>query len=392
MRKIHLISCMVFFFASISFASENPEGEFRAEVYEAVKSGDIKDLQKLEKSEFGLQIAGMSDLLNTAVFYGQTEMIKYLKEKQGFSLDKDISFRGGRPIDVAIQTGKTNVIDALVNLGLDLKAKDKKGRSALLIAAGKGKTDTLKYLMNTYKLSLTDTDEKKRNVLLYTDCKNIDQMKYLIDELKVDMYSKDFNGDTILHYCANESKAYKYLLEEKKMKADTVDSEGATPTYIVALGDNTDAFDYFVSQGADPKFVVKKNGDTLLHAAARGNHDDMAEHLIVKYGLDVNAKNLTGNTPLLLNLATARDAECYKILVEKGASVTDANKDGETPLHALMLGGLHYKSNDVKISQYLVLKGANPKAKTKKGKTALDYALSNRGQARLVDYLKSVTN
>src|SRR5579883_2324789 len=49
-------------------------------------------------------------------------------------------------------------------------------------------------------------------------------------------------------------------------------------------------------------------------------------------GVDVNARDADGNTPLLL-AAVYAGPECVELLLKKGADVNAANKLGVTPLH-----------------------------------------------------------
>ena len=66
---------------------------------------------------------------------------------------------------------------------------------------------------------------------------------------------------------------------------------------------------------------------TTLHSAASEGHNETAELLIAK-GLDVNAKNDGGETPL----HSAGNKEVAELLIEKGADVNAKDVDGDTPL------------------------------------------------------------
>ena len=70
--------------------------------------------------------------------------------------------------------------------------------------------------------------------------------------------------------------------------------------------------------------------DISIHDAAhQGNIEDVRQHLAA--GVDVNAKNVGGGTPLHY-AATSAQKEIAKLLIAKGADVNARDDDGETPL------------------------------------------------------------
>jgi ankyrin repeat protein len=95
-------------------------------------------------------------------------------------------------------------------------------------------------------------------------------------------------------------------------------------------------------------------------------------------GVDVNARDADGNTPLLL-AAVYAGPECVELLLKKGAEVNAKNKFGATPLHR---AATNYEK-----AKLLIDAGADVKAKTKSGRTVLTLAARKYGNSQTVKQL-----
>ena len=85
----------------------------------------------------------------------------------------------------------------------------------------------------------------------------------------------------------------------------------------------------------------------------------------------IDAEDKNGNTPLHLS-ALQGQIESLTVLSEAGADIGAVNSEYETALHFAVLSG-----NEETID-YLYCHNANPLAKTKRGKTPIDYAHKNK--------------
>ena len=88
--------------------------------------------------------------------------------------------------------------------------------------------------------------------------------------------------------------------------------------------------------------------------------------LLIAKGIDLNAVNSAGETPLFL--ATSLNTRLAELLLDSGAKVTVRNDTGWTPLHNIAANG------NVSMLEIFLEKGADPNAKNKKGITALHQA------------------
>ncbi len=162
-----------------------------------------------------------------------------------------------------------------------------------------------------------------------------------------------------------------------------------------AADGNIRLIESLISQGADVNAKDEKEGLTPLHRAVVRRSEEVIELLLAK-GADVNAKNNNGWTPLdfvadrrrkniaPLLLSQMDDVSLYtaayvgylqkvKNLIDAGMDVNAKNIDGQTGLH----GAAKYCHMDV--IEFLLNNGARINEKENNGETALHYAARCNG-------------
>jgi len=140
------------------------------------------------------------------------------------------------------------------------------------------------------------------------------------------------------------------------------------------------------------QWIMQYGKDAIVHYMMSVGKDT-DENLIFKYlnyfvskGLDVNAKNDSGFTPLHITVENNRNIEVVKFLVVSGSDVNAKSRGGYTPLH---LAAYCKNSTDVGIVEFLISKGASIIAKNDIGETSLDLA-KKRGNTAVVKYLSDM--
>ena len=108
--------------------------------------------------------------------------------------------------------------------------------------------------------------------------------------------------------------------------------------------------------------AAAQDGD-IWKAAASGNIETIKQHL--KAGIDVDAKESPGGSTPLLVAAAFGQVETVKFLIEKGANVKATSNDGATALHG---AAFFCRTEIVKL---LLEKGAVVDAKNARGETPL---------------------
>jgi ankyrin repeat protein len=117
---------------------------------------------------------------------------------------------------------------------------------------------------------------------------------------------------------------------------------GATPFLLAAKNVDVELMRFLLAQGADPN-IITIDGVTPLIAAAGGYMFNPGEDAGTGPGTEAQAQ------------------EAVKMLLDLGASVTVADKNGETPLH-----GVAYRGDNT-IAQWLIDRGARLDAKNAMG-------------------------
>ena len=116
-------------------------------------------------------------------------------------------------------------------------------------------------------------------------------------------------------------------------------------------------FDRLVPHAIDEKFVTDNEKWNLLHLALVSVSmipiPKMIKHLI-EFGVDVNARDHYGNTPLHY-AARLKNSEIMEMLLNAHAEVDPINKDGLTPLHLM----LTKKPHNLQAIELLLSHGAN---------------------------------
>lgn len=122
-----------------------------------------------------------------------------------------------------------------------------------------------------------------------------------------------------------------------------------------ARSGNVEITKILLDQGMNPDDHVYI-GDRPLHVAIERNHTDVVK-LLVKRGADVNARNSTGESPLIIAIRSrvGNTLEIIKFLVSNGADVNASSIFGKNAL------GTAAKHGDPEIVKYLLANGATTK-------------------------------
>ncbi|XP_019647742.1 PREDICTED: death-associated protein kinase 1-like [Branchiostoma belcheri] len=111
-------------------------------------------------------------------------------------------------------------------------------------------------------------------------------------------------------------------------------------------------------------------GDTALHVACRGGHDEVVE-LLIKNQADLNVTNQNGDTGLHVACRVDYD-KVVELLIRNRADLLMTNKKGDTGLHVACRRG------NVKLVQLLIKNQADPNVTNKTGDTGLHVACRER--------------
>lgn len=215
---------------------------------------------------------------------------------------------------------------------------------------------------------------------------NPDLVELLISK-GADVNAKGQFDRVALHY-ANKKGMAKILLAHGAT-VDAPTNYGETPLHWAASGVNgfgkevdlVEFADILIAHGAD---VNRKTGEgrsykTPLNYAAESNNLPVARLLIAR-GADVEGK---GSSPLSSAGVNGDFVEMAQLLVENGARVNTPSPTGWYPLQTAAGRG------NIKVTRYLLARGADPNAADRAGFTALYSAAGSDHGATAAEALLS---
>jgi ankyrin repeat protein len=273
--------------------------------------------------------------LHYASSTGNIEVAKVLLANRADVNAKDRSY-SSTALHLSALSGNTSMAKLLIENGADVNAKDKFGTP---LTTAFGNRDMVALLLNN-KADVEMKDEDGFAPLHLAEDKETAQL-LLAHGAKLD--TTGYAGRTPLHQSAmrNRNDMVEWLCS-KGAHVNALDSEGQTPLIISLsqLGYNidtktrTDTVRILLNHGADLSCRDKsrdKKGWTLLHYAIRESNEDIVD-LLLKRGMDINAKDKYGYTPLHWAV-TNKDKKMVELLVSRGADVNARNLQGNTPLY-----------------------------------------------------------
>jgi len=180
--------------------------------------------------------------------------------------------------------------------------------------------------------------------------------------------AKDRDGWTgLFHAVSNGKLEVAKILVSNGANVNTVDEDGRPPLFEAVAEGSKEMVQFLLDKGASIAVNLKSGG--VLHKCVEWDNADLA-NLFIQRGADVNARDNSKNTPLIL-AAAKNKPELVKILLKHGADPNVRNKKDQTALNRL-----YYKGKSHKIFECLdalVRAGANINEVNENGDTFLHH-------------------
>ncbi|KAF7817823.1 Ankyrin-1 isoform A [Senna tora] len=249
-------------------------------------------------------------------------------------------------VQLFLNAARTGNLDLLKNLagqldeGKDLAKtvaaiKDANKRGALHFAAREGKTEVCKYLLDELKLDVDSRDDDGETALIHAARQgHTDTAKYLIDCGANPAISSNL-GATALHHSAGigDIELLKYLLS-RGTDVD-LESDAGTPLIWAAGHDQKDAVSVLLEHHANPNVETDDGVTPLLSSVAAGSLACL--ELLIQAGGKVNV-SAGGATPLHI-AADNGSPELINCLLKAGADPNVSDEDGMKPIQVAALRG-----------------------------------------------------
>ncbi|XP_065063205.1 protein phosphatase 1 regulatory subunit 12A-like isoform X2 [Rhopilema esculentum] len=154
----------------------------------------------------------------------------------------------------------------------------------------------------------------------------------LLTQYRANLASRNNEGDTSIHLATKLGKndCLEFLSQNSdKQTINLPDDAGKSPLHLAVETQNILAISILAKNEADINFQNAKTGENALHYAVKKENEDMIRKLL-ELGVDVNAADIEGNTPLH-SLPNAEHRQLAQLLLENGADVYKKNHNGQSP-------------------------------------------------------------
>lgn len=278
----------------------------------AVKNNDIIAVNALLKENVNpnfadeegyspLHIAVLNDNLDVVnVLLSYKDIDTEIKLPYEASAD-DWYLGGATPLLVASYTGNADIVNALIEAGSDIRAKDDiDGATTIHIASANGNNEVINILLNKDNTLINEADSMKDTPLHWASIKNQTDTISLLLANGADTKLTNSDGNTVLHYAAmyGDVNTVNALLEADSSLASVENNEGITPIYYAIILSDNDILSSLITNGQIDINKKDSLGYTPLHYAANYGNMEAVVLLVEEFNADktiVNDDNFTAS-------------------------------------------------------------------------------------------------
>lgn len=288
----------------------------------AAAKSSVKELLNLERNgenPYHRDIHGW-DALFYAVNEGRIDMVRFLFSRYNFDINAKDRY-GRTALMVAAARGNIRMIDTLIELGADLNAVDHDGWKAFHYAVWCSQPNAVSYFINRYCVNPDTPDHHGVTGLIIASDNGDQEMVETLLKNGARLDVTDHEGKSVIHYLSLPEYAYSYIYMKR------------SPLVCLDLGFGGPATAARLSPVYDTDWIERKI--------------KLLRKFIKEHNLDVNKKDKKGNTPLIDSLVN-----CVSYIDNGKLSIIEAPP----------------------IVQALINLGANPLIRNNEGMSAIDIA------------------
>lgn len=264
--------------------------------------------------------------IDHAIQNNQLNFIKHLVENYKFD-PTTYNGKGYNSTHTAAQQGKLSILRYFletVHISGRLRTRD--GQSLLHCAAQQSKQDVLNYVfLNCYPLIMTDSAGR---LPLHTAalCGNLEAVLYFLNKDPDALYCTDTQGNSILHLAclSNNVTLIRYLIQDLGLSVSTKNElTGALPIHIAAAAGNVEAMQLFIKEYKVNVNARDLESQTPLMYAVANKKYNVIDYLIQESSADLLLQDAHGNSIFTIIM---KEPALKKYFIDKGYLVTSNNQ------------------------------------------------------------------
>jgi ankyrin repeat protein len=284
---------------------------------------------------------------------------------------------GNTALHIAVENN-SDYVRAMINLGVDVTAKNNVGDSALSLAVQNNQKEVGEMLLSRGGgAQVFPTNANNRSPLSIAFSYADGSREWILTSAVV--MARDGTGNTALHFAAewrNEHAVNLLLSKHAEINAKNVN--GQTALYQAVRSNNPGTIKTLLLQGAATE-GQDAFGNGILHHAVIWDAAESAVAL-VSFGVPIDGKNVSGKTALA-EAGRADKSRMAALFVAAGANVNMADTEGRTVLMDAIKGA------NVDMVKLLLNNGALPQTHDRMGRSAYHDAVST-GNAEIISLIR----
>ena len=254
--------------------------------------------------------------LTLASYFGHTETVRYLVGLP--EVDVNHKDSAGCTALLAAAEKHPDVVEVLIDAGADVEVKDTAGRSPLLLACRSGALAVVRVLVKAGAGVCVADNEGNTCLALASANGHTETVRTLLCMPEVDVNQSNTRGLTPLHGAVlkNHPDMVQVLIDAGA-DIEAKDDEMYSPLHCACEVGALEVVKMWIKVGADV-CATDCDGDTCLTVAAYYGHTETVRYLVGLNKVDVNHRDLLGNTALH-HARQKQHADVEQVLLKHGA-------------------------------------------------------------------------
>ncbi|XP_061178688.1 uncharacterized protein LOC133187361 [Saccostrea echinata] len=312
----------------------------------ACEGGNLEILKHLLEEGFMLDSTTFKGktVLHIASQFGHKSICDYVLSKDTALLEITDK-RKGNAAHFAAEGGYVEILEFLVNKGINPKQLTERERNIFHIASSNDQQEMCKYIVQTYPEIIHSVDGLGWNALHFATAKGHIEMFDTLVGFDLDVKSKTNRGNSVLHIACLKSRLEmcKYIINRWPYLVKEQNKLNRTPVFAAVEGGDINILKLLKNYDADERAIAADN-HTLLHVASEHSNYEICKYVIQTY-------------PEMTNLSSSKNFNA---------------------LHMLAAGSSRSEEEEIMVFNLLVSHGVDIFQTTKKGSSVLSLACKNR--------------